>query len=315
MSYIYHLAGENLELAEAELKGFLKSQDCNEIPLREGRIAETNSEPSQLKRLALTHEVSRKICEKNIADIEDLEIDYRPERSFAVRVEDLDDKRDKEEIENVLGKLFSSSGNSVDLENPETIIKAYLIDGNVVIGELVESINRGLYDIRKNQHRPFSSPVSLDPVLARALINLSCVNPGEKVLDPFCGTGGILIEAGLCGSKVRGLDIKEEMCKGCITNLEEYGIINHGIRQGKISEIDEIFEEESKKIITDLPYGKSSKQTEDAVESFLEFIESFDGKVVFVWNEKSIGGYTADFSVYVHRSLSRHIYVVEGGEK
>lgn len=313
MSYIYHLAGENLKLAEAELRGFLKSQQVSEKPSRTGRIVETEAEPPQLKRLALTHEVSRKVLEEEINDLENLETDYRPEKSFAVRVENLSEEENDRNVEKILGDKLSTEENSVDLEAPDTVIKAYLVDGKVLIGELIESINRGLYENRKNQHRPFSSPVSLDPVLARVLVNLSGAEPGETVLDPFCGTGGILIEAGLCGCGVKGLDIKEEMRKGCRENLEEYGIINHDIRQGEISEIDEIFDKRFDKIVTDLPYGKSSKQTEDAVESFLNFADGFDGDLVFVWNEDTIGDYRADFTVYVHGSLTRYIFVVESG--
>jgi tRNA G10 N-methylase Trm11 len=49
MTYTYLLAGENLELAEAELNGFLKSQDIDERVKREGRLAETEAQPSQLR--------------------------------------------------------------------------------------------------------------------------------------------------------------------------------------------------------------------------------------------------------------------------
>ncbi|MFB6115989.1 MAG: methyltransferase domain-containing protein [Candidatus Nanosalina sp.] len=312
MSYIYHLAGENLELAEAEIRGFLRSQKKEEKLSRTGRTVETEEEPGQLKRLALTHEVSRKICETGVNNLESLETDYRPEESFSVRVENLSKREiDSKSIEKLLGESLSSRKNSVDLEDPDTVVKAYVLEEKVLVGEVVQEINRGLFKNRRNQYRPFSSPVSLDPVLARVLVNLSGAEPGETVLDPFCGTGGILIEAGLCGCRVKGLDIKEEMRKGCRDNLEEYGIINHDIRQGEISEIDEIFDQRFDKVVTDLPYGKSSKQTEDAVESFLNFADGFDGDLVFVWNEDTIGDYRADFTVYIHGSLTRYIFVVE----
>lgn len=313
MSYIYHLAGENLELAEAEIRGFLKSQQVSEKPSRTGKIVETESEPPQLKRLALTHEVSRKILGEEIDDLENLEIDYRPEKSFAVRVENFSEEEDNTNVEKILGDKLSTQENSVDLEAPDTVVKIYMVNGKVLIGELIESIDRGLFESRKNQHRPFSSPVSLDPVLARVLVNLSGAEPGETVLDPFCGTGGILIEAGLCGCGVKGLDIKEEMRKGCRDNLEEYGVINQDIRQGEISEIDEIFDKRFDKAVTDLPYGKSSKQTEDALESFLDFVDGFDGDLVFVWNKDILRDHRADFTVYVHGSLKRYIFVVESG--
>jgi len=62
MSYAYLLAGEDLELAEAELKGFLESQEAEEEIDREVRIAIASEvQKGQLRRLALTHEVSEVI--------------------------------------------------------------------------------------------------------------------------------------------------------------------------------------------------------------------------------------------------------------
>lgn len=308
MTYTYLLAGENLELAEAELNGFLKSQEIDEKAEREGRLAETEFHPDQLKRLALTHEVTEKITETGL---ETLEIDYRPENSFAVRVENLSKEDiDSKELEKRIGQEIESESNTVDLEAPETVIKAYFTNKRIVIGKVIENIDRGLFRKRKNQERPFSSPISLDPVLARVMVNLSEVSAGEKLLDPFCGTGGILIEAGLCGIGVYGLDIQKDMVKGSRKNLEEYGIISHDIRQGDIAEIDEVFEESFDAVVTDLPYGKASLEEEEPVEKFLDFIEEFEGKIVFMYNEPSLGDYEVDFSVYVHKSLTRYIYVI-----
>jgi tRNA (guanine10-N2)-dimethyltransferase len=305
MTYTYRLAGENLELAEAELNGFLKSQGLEEKTERNGKLAETQSHPPQLKRLALTHEVSRKVSEAS--QVEELEPSEK-EGSFAVRAEILSGEGDSKDLETKIGKILDTKKTEVDLENPEKTFKAYKKGEKIIITELVQDIDRGLYGKRKNQERPFSSPVSLDPVLARVLVNLSEVSAGETVLDPFCGTGGILIEAGLCGCGVAGLDVKEEMVKGTRENLEEYGIIAHDIREGEASETLEIFDADV--MITDLPYGKASKKEGEPVQAFLELLEEFDGKAVFMWNEEKVGSYEADFSVYIHRNLTRYIYVI-----
>jgi tRNA (guanine10-N2)-dimethyltransferase len=310
MTYTYLFAGENLELAEAELKGFLRSQKKEEKISRDGRLAETPEEPMQLKRLGLTQEVSEKICE--IQDVEKFSrTEFEVTESYAVRVENLtEQEKDTKKLEKRIGSELETEKNSVDLENPETVIKAYILEEKIVIGELVEEINRGLFEKRKNQNRPFSSPVSLDPVLARVLVNLSGVKPGEHVLDPFCGTGGILIEAGLCGVGVHGLDVKEEMKEGAEKNLEEYGVISHDVRQGEISKAQEIFGDGFDAVVTDLPYGKSSKKVGKPVEEFLKFIEEVEAPVVFMYDEEELGGYTSDFSVYIHKNLTRHIFVV-----
>ena len=305
MSYIYRLAGEDLELAKSELDGFLKSQGIEKKSERLGSIAESENHPRQLKRLALVHEVSEKISEAQ--ELEDLEIP-EVQGSFAVRAENLSEEEiDKSKIESFIGSSIESEKNSVDLENPENVFKAYFTPDKIVLGKVVEDINRGLFGKRKNDLRPFSSPISMDPVLARVLVNLSEVKPGERILDPFCGTGGILIEAGLCGVGVSGRDISEEMIEGTKKNLEEYGIINHDLKQQEISETEA---DKYNTIITDLPYGQASKKTDDAVEAFFNIINNFDGKTVFMYNEASVKGYDADFSVYVHKNLTRYIYVI-----
>lgn len=307
MTYTYLLAGENLELAEAELEGFLKSHGLKPKVERKERIASTDSEPSQLKRLALTHEVTKLLSETSL---DNLDISYRPEKSFAVRVKDFTRKDRKEDIEQRLGEKLSTEKNCVDLERPEETIKAYVFDEEIIIGLEVLDINRGLYEERVNQERPFSRPLSMDPVLARVLVNLSEVSVGDHVLDPMCGTGGILIEAGLCGIGAHGLDIDEEMVNGTRENLEACGVIAHNIRQGEVKNASEIFERKFDAVITDLPYGKASKETEEAVNDFLEAkSELTNGKTVFMYNEEKFGDLEAEFEIYVHSSLTRYVFV------
>jgi len=306
MSYLYLLAGENLELAETELNGFLSSQNIEENASGEGRLVRTNAEPmeGQLKRLALTHEVSE-LIERS----DKLETDYRPKETYAVRVFDLTGEADTKKVERKLGKEIGNDKNQVDLENPDETIRVYISEEEYVIGKLVEDINRSLFEKRKNHNRPFSSPVSLDPVLARVLVNLTGVKPGGKILDPFCGTGGILIEAGLCGIDVYGTDMQKDMVKGARENLEEYGVIRNSIKQAEIEDVEQVFDQKFDAVVADLPYGKASKTEGNPVESFLEVApELTDGKVVFMSDQDSINDLEPEFEIYVHKNLTRYIY-------
>lgn len=45
------------------------------------------------------------------------------------------------------------------------------------------------------------------PQLAKSLFNLACLRPGRHVLDPFCGSGTVLLEAHLNGLRATGLDL------------------------------------------------------------------------------------------------------------
>ncbi len=306
MTYLYKLAGENLEMAEADLQGFLRSQEISEEVKRNGRIAETESEPLQIRRLALTHEVCEKIAEKNLEE----NIEIEAEGRYAVRAENIGEANyDTQEWEKKLGSQLENDDNEVDLEHPENEYVAYLFEDKYILGKLVESLPRDKFQDRENQHRPFSSPVSIDPVQARLLVNLAEVKPGEKVLDPFCGTGGILIEAGLCGVAVYGTDIQSKMVEGSEENLEEYGVIAHDIREMSVEDAVEELDQDFEAVITDLPYGKASFKESDVKKEFMELVEKrCSGKAVFVSDQPEFEGMEPEFSIYVHKNLTRYIY-------
>lgn len=60
----------------------------------------------------------------------------------------------------------------------------------------------------------------LPPKLAQTMLNLAQVGPGDRALDPFCGTGVVLQEAALMGASVYGTDINERMVHFSQVNLE-----------------------------------------------------------------------------------------------
>jgi tRNA (guanine10-N2)-dimethyltransferase len=293
MTHTYRLAGEDLNLAEADLAGCLAAEGKGGIRNREGRVA-LAPRLERPRRLARSHEVSEVVYRGGIEGI-----DISPETSFAVRSPD--------GLEKPVGKQLSGPENTVDLENPDEIYRAYGTKEELVLGRQVADIDRGLFEKRVNQNREFSSPVSMSPVLARTLVNLSQVSVGETLFDPFCGTGGVLIEAGLCGIKPAGADIKGEMVKGTKENLEQLGVLNHNIHESAARHASHKVDYEV--VVTDLPYGKSSEVEGDAIDQLLEAAEDA-GRTVFVSDKDSVRGMEPTFSVYIHGSLTRHVYVL-----
>lgn len=95
--------------------------------------------------------------------------------------------------------------------------------GKILIGQ-TETIQ----DFRAWEHRDFGRPARnakagmLPPKLARMMINLSGVNPeGMTLLDPFCGSGTVLMEAALMGfSSLIGSDISETAVLDTKRNIE-----------------------------------------------------------------------------------------------
>lgn len=83
---------------------------------------------------------------------------------------------------------------------------------------------------KKDREKPYENKKSgmLPPKLARIMVNLALgkkalhqsENHGNTtVLDPFCGTGTALIEAGLSGCAVLGSDISDEAVMGSKQNI------------------------------------------------------------------------------------------------
>lgn len=113
----------------------------------------------------------------------------------------------------------------------------------------------------------------MSPKLARCMVNLSRVTEGQLVLDPFCGTGGILIEAGIIGCKVVGSDIYWKMKNGTAINLEHYGIEDYRTFNLDVRELK--MYEKVAAVVTDPPYGISTTTGDiDGNDIFKEFFKA-----------------------------------------
>jgi tRNA G10 N-methylase Trm11 len=73
----------------------------------------------------------------------------------------------------------------------------------------------------RDESRPFvSAEISTSPKLCRSLLNLAGARPGDTILDPFCGTGTLLMEAAILGMKCIGVDIDSDQVQGARSNLK-----------------------------------------------------------------------------------------------
>lgn len=73
----------------------------------------------------------------------------------------------------------------------------------------------------RDYHKPFRTMLvgMLPPKLAQILINLTQVQPNQRVWDPFCGGGVLLMEGLLKDLIMWGSDINRETLKGAQQNL------------------------------------------------------------------------------------------------
>ena len=149
----------------------------------------------------------------------------------------------------------------------------------------------------------------------------------RELLDPMMGAGGILIEAGLLGLKVYGVDIKPEMVEGAEMNLRHYGVRDFELKRGDATRLEELFDREFEAVATDPPYGTAAtlagRRRDELYRAVLRsiynvlkpggrltiaFPTSFDGKgEAEKLGFKMLGRYYQR----VHKSLERYFYVFE----
>jgi tRNA (guanine10-N2)-dimethyltransferase len=173
------------------------------------------------------------------------------------------------------------------------------------------------FGLRKPHMKPGFHPASLNPKLARAMVNLTGIRKGI-ILDCFCGVGGILVEAGLIGLKPVGYDIDERMITNTRINLEYYGIKDYKLEVKDALTLKKKFNY----IVADLPYGKTTKKIDkNLYTDFLRVLKKILGRRAVIGFPDNVN-YRAmikkaklklvnEFSYYLHKSLSKRICVIE----
>ena len=234
----------------------------------------------------------------------------------------------REHVERDLGRLIlrDSRGTRVDLDAPDKTFLAILSPDKVMLGLVTNTRERGAISRRRPRKRPFFHPSTMQPKLARCMVNLARPRLGEVLLDPFCGIGGHLIEAGLMGCRVIGVDVNRRMLRAASRNLAYFGVNPEGLLLGdarslSFSKIDSI--------ATDPPYGRCASTAgstpKELLTSFLSDVRNVLklGSFICLAAAKETGvedigrdlGFKVveNYDIYVHRSLTRRLVVLKWG--
>jgi tRNA (guanine10-N2)-dimethyltransferase len=209
----------------------------------------------------------------------------------------------------------------VRLTDPDTDLYAFIVGGEVWWGRLVRRLKPVDFAPRDVGSRPFSRSIGIPARAARCLVNLSGVTSGQHLLDPFCGTGSILIEAAMLGANVYGSDIGWPLVGGTVRNLAHFGL------EGRVERLDATRLDEWGRsfdaIVTDVPYGRSASlhglSHRTLYGGFLEAAASAlrpGGRVVVMAPKDALPlpvrglRLLASFDEYVHGSLTRTVSVL-----
>jgi tRNA (guanine10-N2)-dimethyltransferase len=160
----------------------------------------------------------------------------------------------------------------VRLVNPERTFVMIVAPDGAVLGVRIASTARKVLPARRNEVKPFSHHSTLQPEFCRVLVNMARVRRGDLVLDPFCGAGGILIEASELGATSLGLDFKISMIKGARANLNKFGYSDFHLAVGDAQKCPFT---KADVIATDPPYGILSPMIKDRLvsETYQDLVE------------------------------------------
>ncbi len=263
--YFFELSGEAGDMPHAEAINCAYTEsggDCSTFASGPGYIIlelPPDSIPFISHRLALTRSVGRYLGSFEPDKLSEMAPMDLPGGTFAIRAKRFRGMMadvDSQKIVRSVGDIFSKN-NSVDLKEPDIIVRMFMSDKvHLFIEE--HKIESDLFEKRKVGERPFFSPISLHPKYARALINLTGAERGCTVLDPFCGTGGIAIEAAEMGMKTIVSDFDPHMVAGTRENMEFYGMELHDSNVLDIGDIAEHWSDIDV-VATDPPYGRSTR--------------------------------------------------------
>ncbi|MBO3769924.1 MAG: DNA methyltransferase [Thermoproteota archaeon] len=283
------------------------------------------------RRLALSHFLYEELCimEKGVSDIEVIDSVSRKRLtgSVAFRVRRVRGSLTPEEsfsLERRLNARAKDVGLLVDLENPRNLIEVIVSGSFLLIGRRICSSDRRKVFSRSGGTRPFFHPSSLKAELARAMLNLARVRRGSIVLDPFSGTGTILVEAYELQAIPVGLEIDPAMAYPSIRNYKWFGAVGvcqilGDARCMPLRSVDAI--------VTDPPYGRrASTHGLDSLKVYEEFIKNAAGvlrksgrMVLLAPSEMPVEDFiesnglmiTETYFMEVHSSLTRKLLVAK----
>ena len=126
------------------------------------------------------------------------------------------------DIEQEIGQfIYTKYKKSVDLKNPKERILIEIIGDNYYVGK--DNYGR----LSKRGYRIKTNTTSIPGDIAYSLLRIAKWKPSEKLLDPFCQTGEIVIEAALNkGKKIYAFDynpyqIKKANFNATVAEIED----------------------------------------------------------------------------------------------
>ena len=317
MKFVCVLFGECVELSLAELRAYVGGQGSFfDVVERDGRVVVFRARnDADFSGLALVHEVCLFFGD-DVSSVDCAKLRCK----VKVRGKKIGGGGfcSVAEVERKVGKRLCDNGVKVDFSS-DCVVRVYVTEKKCFFGNVVWSVDKKALQGRDAKHRPYFACGTLNAVDARGFVNLLRCVSGDRILDPFCGSGAFLVEAGQLGMDVFGCDICAKHVFGARRNLLHYGVARQWVFLMDALDVD-CLRKKFDGVVCDLPWGKSTVMKYDKEKVYRGFMEVLPkvlkkGKYAVVacdeaelWCSRELK-LVEKFEIYVHRSASRYVYV------
>ncbi len=197
-----------------------------------------------------------------------------------------------------------------DLSRPAIELIALAHEGEWLLGELVSRTSNGWLG---HEQRPHQYSSALPPRIARAMVNLVAA-PGDRLIDPCCGSGTALVEAGHMGIEPFGWEINQTVAEQAAANICHHGqvawlVVGDGrTAKGRWDGA-----------VLDLPYGISAERNEEVSRGLVEHALEVARLVAVVTVDDlddffaERGAETLGIAKMVKNKLRRKVYWIRAG--
>jgi Putative RNA methylase family UPF0020 len=174
--------------------------------------------------------------------------------------QDIDHGTARKAVGHYLNNLFSSAFPKWKCADPADIeCWGFWVSDLLLVGIRITPSS-----FRSRSYRQEERQASLRPTIAAAMAILSAPKPNDKIIDPMCGTGTLLIERGSITSyaSMAGYDIDASATQLAMSNLTASKLKNIDIACGDAANLP-IENQSFNCLICNLPFGKvyGDKQT------------------------------------------------------
>ena len=183
------------------------------------------------------------------------------------------------------GAFHERYGLPAKMKKYDACIRVDIHINTVVVGTLVNTTPDGS-PYSKRHKLAFVRTVTLKPNVAFAMLQLAGVKDGDTILDPFTGSGTIVLEAMEVFPNVKcyGLDRSGAAVKGATANAEAAGLSKRvDFVQGNARLLHKSYDFKFDHIVSNLPWGLKTGCTADIKELYT-------GAIASAWGALKVGG-------------------------